>query len=156
MNNIEMTDVDGDALTIISREGSTWITCTSGRDEVTVGPFPTRLVDGVLERGLGRMGGLDQEGGITASLMGKPVPSAASAEAPDDDARDRAWEAFVRGSETGSVRDALDSAIAAAASAPPRPTRTAELAAELRRVAVTVEDADDLAAHLVTLGYRKD
>ena len=44
MNSIEMTDVDGDALTIITQGDAAWITSTSGRDEVTVGPFPVRLV----------------------------------------------------------------------------------------------------------------
>ena len=40
MNTFELSDVDGDALTIISQDNSTWITCTSGAEEVTVGPFP--------------------------------------------------------------------------------------------------------------------
>lgn len=35
----ELTDRDGDALTITTSAEGTWITCTSGRDEVTVGPF---------------------------------------------------------------------------------------------------------------------
>lgn len=44
MDSFEMTDIDGDALTFITRDGSTWITCTSGADEVTVGPFPAHLL----------------------------------------------------------------------------------------------------------------
>lgn len=48
MNSFEMTDIDGDALTFITRDGNTWITCTSGADEVTVGPFPARLLHGAL------------------------------------------------------------------------------------------------------------
>lgn len=44
MDSFEMTDIDGDALTFITRDGSTWITCTSGADEVTVGPFPSHLL----------------------------------------------------------------------------------------------------------------
>lgn len=50
MNSFEMTDIDGDALTFITRDGSTWITCTSGTDEVTVGPFPTHLLSGALQK----------------------------------------------------------------------------------------------------------
>lgn len=37
----ELTDPDGDALTITSDAAGTWITCTSGGEEVTVGPFPS-------------------------------------------------------------------------------------------------------------------
>lgn len=44
MNSIEMSDIDGDALTITSRGSRAWISCTSGLDEVTVGPFPTRVL----------------------------------------------------------------------------------------------------------------
>lgn len=39
MNFLELTDPDSDALTITSDSAGTWITCTSGREEVTVGPF---------------------------------------------------------------------------------------------------------------------
>lgn len=48
MNSIEMTDRDGDALTVISQSDRTWITCTSGAEEVTVGPFPTPQLRTVL------------------------------------------------------------------------------------------------------------
>lgn len=41
MNFAELTDPDGDALTITSDSAGTWITCSSGGEEVTVGPFPT-------------------------------------------------------------------------------------------------------------------
>lgn len=44
MKSMELTDFDGDALTIITRGDFTWLTCTSGRDEVTVGPLPTVTV----------------------------------------------------------------------------------------------------------------
>ena len=40
MNFVELTDRDGDALTITSDAAGTWITCSSGDEEVTVGPFP--------------------------------------------------------------------------------------------------------------------
>lgn len=40
MNSHEHTDPDGDALTITTHNGQAWITCTSGRDEVTIGPLP--------------------------------------------------------------------------------------------------------------------
>lgn len=49
MNSIEMTDLDGDALTLITRDGNAWITCTSGADEVTVGPFPLRMLRRALQ-----------------------------------------------------------------------------------------------------------
>ncbi|PWH05060.1 hypothetical protein DEO23_14770 [Brachybacterium endophyticum] len=39
MTTHELTDRDGDALTVTRDEGLTWITTTSGTDEVTVGPF---------------------------------------------------------------------------------------------------------------------
>lgn len=39
MNFLELTDPDGDALTITSDSAGTWVTCTSGGEEVTVGPF---------------------------------------------------------------------------------------------------------------------
>lgn len=52
MNSIELTDVDGDALTLITREDGLWVTCTSGPEEVTVGPFPTELLRGVISKGL--------------------------------------------------------------------------------------------------------
>lgn len=39
MNAVELTDPDGDALTITSDSAGIWITCSSGGEEVTVGPF---------------------------------------------------------------------------------------------------------------------
>jgi hypothetical protein len=63
MRNIELSDVDGDALTIITQDDSTWITCTSGADEVTVGPFPRHLVEKVLTQGF------SMESGTVASLV---------------------------------------------------------------------------------------
>lgn len=44
MNISEFTDLDGDALTITTSAEGTWITCTSVRDEVTVGPFPSGIL----------------------------------------------------------------------------------------------------------------
>lgn len=41
MNAAELTDRDGDALTITSDSAGIWITCTSNGEEVTVGPLPT-------------------------------------------------------------------------------------------------------------------
>lgn len=43
-----MTDPDGDALTIFREDEQIWITCTSGREEVTVGPLPSNIVSGSL------------------------------------------------------------------------------------------------------------
>jgi len=48
MSTIELSDRDGDAFTLSIHGGSAWITCTSGRDEVTVGPFSPRLLRSVL------------------------------------------------------------------------------------------------------------
>lgn len=45
----ELSDPDGDALTITSLHAGTWITCTSGGDEVTVGPFPMEALRAALE-----------------------------------------------------------------------------------------------------------
>ncbi|MFE5775549.1 MULTISPECIES: hypothetical protein [Brachybacterium] len=39
MTTLELTDPDGDCLTITIDCGSIWITCTNDVDEVTVGPF---------------------------------------------------------------------------------------------------------------------
>ncbi|MGP9734881.1 hypothetical protein ACT3SQ_10055 [Brachybacterium sp. AOP42-C2-15] len=36
----ELTDPDGDALTLTTDAGGIWFTCTTDGDEVTVGPFP--------------------------------------------------------------------------------------------------------------------
>lgn len=41
MNFTELTDPDGDALTLTSNFAGTWFTCSSGSDEVTVGPLST-------------------------------------------------------------------------------------------------------------------
>ncbi|MGP5640782.1 hypothetical protein ACTXPS_15220 [Brachybacterium tyrofermentans] len=40
MNSHELTDRDGDALTVTTHNGQAWITCTSGPVEVTIGPLP--------------------------------------------------------------------------------------------------------------------
>ena len=44
MDIIEITDPDGDALTLFLEDELIWITCTSGREEVTIGPLPSHLV----------------------------------------------------------------------------------------------------------------
>ncbi|ATG52162.1 hypothetical protein CFK38_11990 [Brachybacterium vulturis] len=44
----ELTDPDGDALTITSDRAGTWITGSSGGDEVTVGPFPMGVLRAAL------------------------------------------------------------------------------------------------------------
>ena len=48
MNVFELTDPDGDALTITSGGAGTWITCSSGDEEVTVGPFSTGALSAIL------------------------------------------------------------------------------------------------------------
>jgi hypothetical protein len=63
MSNIELTDGDGDALTIYIRGESTWITCTSGAEEVTVGPFATHVVRSFVDRGF------EVEAGTLSSLV---------------------------------------------------------------------------------------
>lgn len=37
---VERTNPEGDALTFTRDSGGLWVTCTTRRDEVTVGPFP--------------------------------------------------------------------------------------------------------------------
>lgn len=148
MNSIELTDVDGDALTVITRDHSTWITCTSGRDEVTVGPFPARLVRRAFTSAI------NTEHQVTATLVGRSTPTRSTA--ADQAARARAWAAFVRSAETTSLRGALDSALEAARIGGPGAGRSGEaevLAEDLRHAALT--DPDALADHLVSLGYRK-
>lgn len=75
MNSFEMTDIDGDALTFILRDGSTWITCTSGAEEVTVGPFPAHL----LRRAL--LAEPPQHEQFTTTFLGSSVPSGTPREA---------------------------------------------------------------------------
>lgn len=168
MNSIEMTDVDGDALAFITREDSTWITCTSGADEVTVGPFPTRLVRGAFASPPGTR---DE----VTTLIGR-TSAAARPAAPSQEIRDHAWAAFLHLAETSSLRGALDGALRAAlpethrpdalhepttSSAPNEPSQpetpteglAESLAEDLRRIALT--DPDALADHLISLGYRK-
>lgn len=45
---VEATDLDGDALTVTRDAQGVWVTCTSGADEVTVGPFPAGAIDTAL------------------------------------------------------------------------------------------------------------
>lgn len=170
MNSIEMTDVDGDALTIITRGSAAWITSTSGRDEVTVGPFPTGLVKSAILQGAtlqeaftqgatasGADDSASSERPTTATLIASaaeqaPAPAAPTATA---DARERAWAAFRHASESLPLRDALDAALDAALVPATRPSAAEELAQDLRQVSITAESADALADHLLTLGYRK-
>lgn len=143
MSTIELTDVDGDALSVISRGDSTWITCTSGSDEVTVGPFPTHLVRSILGRGLA----LDD--GTVAALVkggsrwGGSRPPGAGTPADEVPAPPRAHGAAAEGSE------------ATACGPWPRPSAATALSEELRSAEFPVEDVDLLAAHLISLGYRR-
>ena len=41
---VELTDPDGDALTVATDAQGTWITCTTDGGEVTVGPFPAAVL----------------------------------------------------------------------------------------------------------------
>src|SRR5699024_5806032 len=41
---VELTDPDGDALTVTTDAQGTWITCTTDGSEVTVGPFPAAVL----------------------------------------------------------------------------------------------------------------
>ena len=153
MSNIELTDVDGDALTIYIRDESTWITCTSGAEEVTVGPFPTHVVRSVVDRGF------EVEGGTLSALVRRASGGPARL---TDEMRERAWEAFTRANggegeaeaDGVSAREALDRALEAAL-VPPRPPAVEALSDELRRAEVTIADVDRLADHLVSRGYRK-
>jgi hypothetical protein len=149
MNTIEMTDVDGDAMTITSRGSDSWITCTSGPDEVTVGPFPTHLVRRLFLRDR------DVDGDSVATLLGGAATPAPATIPLTPDARERAWHAFVRLSETSSLREALDGALEAAHPESVRPAGAEELAQQLREIAITLDDVDALADQLVSLGYRK-
>ena len=168
MNSIEMTDVDGDALTIITRGSAAWITSTSGRDEVTVGPFHTRLVKSAILQGAtlqeaftqgatasGADDSASSERPTTATLIASAAEQAPAPAAPTADARERAWAAFRHASESLPLRDALDAALDAALAPAARPSAAEELAQDLRQVSITAESADALADHLLTRGYRK-
>ena len=51
----ELTDPDGDALTITADARGIWLTCTTEGDEVTVGPFPAEsLREALTVLGAGR------------------------------------------------------------------------------------------------------
>lgn len=50
VNPAELTDPDGDALTITSDSSGTWITCTSDAEEVTVGPFLADALSAALSK----------------------------------------------------------------------------------------------------------
>lgn len=108
MSNIELTDVDGDALTIYIRDESTWITCTSGTEEVTVGPFPTQVVRSVVDRGF------EVEGGTLSALVRRTPGGTVRL---TEEMRERAWEAFSLesgvqgGEEEAAAREALDRAL---------------------------------------------
>lgn len=154
MNSIEMSDGDGDALTVISRDHRTWITCTSGADEVTVGPFSTRSLRGAL------LPAIAEGGQVTATVISRSAAPQPVSELPAA-ARDRAWAAFTRQAETSSLREALDGALETALSEVAQPdaadaAKRSELARALQQVSITIEDAGALADHLVSLGYRKD
>lgn len=59
----EFTDRDGDALTTTTNAEGAWITCTSARDEVTVGPFPFITLGAALA-----------EVGLTSTELHAPTP----------------------------------------------------------------------------------
>lgn len=142
MSTIELTDVDGDALSVISRGDSTWITCTSGSDEVTVGPFPTHLVRSILGRGLaledGTVAALVKRGprdgscppgaGGPADEVPAPSPTHRTTTETPEDADRTPWS---------------------------RPSAATTLSEELRGAEFPIEDVDLLAAHLISLGYRR-
>lgn len=44
--SVEMTDRDGDALTLTTTEEGFWVTCTKDGEEITVGPFETFRLPG--------------------------------------------------------------------------------------------------------------
>lgn len=151
MSNIELTDVDGDALTIYIRDESTWITCTSGAEEVTVGPFPTHVVRSVVDRGF------EVEGGTLSALVRRTSQAGTRL---TDEMRERAWEVFAResglpGEADPAAREALDRALEAALAPPVRTSAAEALVGDLRRAAVTITDVEGLADHLVASGYRK-
>lgn len=143
MSTVELTDVDGDALSVISLGHSTWITCTSGSDEVTVGPFPTHLVRSVLERGLAL------EDSTVAALVRRGLcqeestPPGAGSPAEEAPAPPRAHGSAARMPEEAARTSAR------------RPSAATTLSEELRGADFPVEDADLLAAHLISLGYRR-
>ncbi|MDN5820088.1 MAG: hypothetical protein L0H74_09375 [Brachybacterium sp.] len=56
MDAIELSDPDGDALTVTMDTEGIWITCTAGDAEVTVGP----LAAATLRDRLARAGGHDR------------------------------------------------------------------------------------------------
>lgn len=86
MNPIELSDRDGDALTLTTHAHGVWITCTSGHSEVTVGPIlpdvlhaafaehggPDPDLDPDLDHGLDH--GLDPEERAVDPAMGAPSP----------------------------------------------------------------------------------
>ena len=54
MNATEIADVDRDVLTITTRGTDVWITCTTERSEVTIGPIPrSALRDALADNPLG-------------------------------------------------------------------------------------------------------
>lgn len=105
MNSIELTDVEGDALSIITRGDVAWVTCTSGQQEVTVGPFPTRLVHTMFRRGV------SDDDSTWSVLLGPTGQSDRAAGDLSGRVRDEAWETFVEKSAQATVREALDSAL---------------------------------------------
>lgn len=155
MNSIEMTDVDGDALTVISRGNGTWITCTSGPDEVTVGPFPTRLIRSALDQAA------RTADDMVTTLIGRSGSPSSSAVELTPEHRDRAWEAFTRLAADATLRGALDGALDAAlgqaepSAADESAAAAAELAADLRQLPIAADDLRPLAEQLTALGYRR-
>lgn len=50
MHTIELSDPDGDALTVTTDTDGIWITCTAGDAEVTVGPLAAATLRDSLAR----------------------------------------------------------------------------------------------------------
>lgn len=62
---IELSDHDGDALTITTRGADVWITCTTDLSEVTIGPIPRTALHAALTDKL-------VDGGVTAAPAEDP------------------------------------------------------------------------------------
>ena len=75
MKTTELTDTDGDALTITQRLDATWITCTKGAEEVTIGPVPTDAIRHAFET---PMGDDLADGGVTAAAIEKEAATISS------------------------------------------------------------------------------
>ncbi|MGO2360476.1 MAG: hypothetical protein ACTH6N_05030, partial [Brachybacterium tyrofermentans] len=129
MKTIELTDIDGDALTISQRLDATWITCTKGAEEVTVGPVPTDAVRHAFQE---PMGDGDADGGVTAAAFEAEVVSPGRA------------RSLVQ--ERGELAEALDTTMGRAIAAERERDEAARFAAlwkEAARRAIQQERQED-------------